>query len=732
MEEFVKVTGVFKKAIYERANGYKVFSFAIAHQEHPKEPIKTNHFGTISVVFNKLDVEVDKYYDLVLEYQEASRYPNSYNLISLNESEYWKLNYIVKFLQSPHFPGIGPITAKKIVDKFGFDTIKILTDDSSLNFLEFGMKKEAFEQMQTYLRENKQAVEDQIFFLKLNLSPDFYEKVNQKFLTLESFINTYRDNFYEFYFDQQGLKISDLAKINKFFHPEGHEFDKAMIIYQALENFFFDSGNTKTQISTFYSYFFKNIERVTVEEFKNNLKPLIVANKVLLFDNKSSITTSKLREMEEYIVERMHRVQNGRNSLRDIKFEDNQFDYDSLQIEAINSALNEKMVLITGSPGTGKTLITNRIIEELLKYYPEDRMAIVTPTGRATININKLSSKKAVTIHSFLQWDPDKNIFKINESWPESIECLIIDEFSMVSVDLFFNLLKGISTRTLAKIILVGDKNQLPSIGPGYLIHDFIEANIFKTIELTKIYRQSENYEIIQDAIDINEGRAPSFLGKNSQFRETKKEELAKKITEEISELLKQGYSKRDIAILSPIYNYQTGIDYLNDSLAKFWKKLENSEQNQISKTRKICLDDKVLNTVNDPSKKVFNGEIGYVSKFTFDKENSNIITHVAVDFEDDEKTVVYTKSEFLKKTIPAYCTSVHKYQGSECKVVLTVLFSEAKRLLSKKLIYTAITRSKRLSIVFGEKEALEFGVKNDNDSHRQTCIKELWKAITE
>lgn len=144
-----------------------------------------------------------------------------------------------------------------------------------------------------------------------------------------------------------------------------------------------------------------------------------------------------------------------------------------------------------------------------------------------------------------MQWNVEEDTFEVNEYWPEDVKCLIIDEFSMVSIDLFYYLLKGINQKTLKKIIVVGDKNQLPAIGPGYLINDFIEYDIFDYIELTKIYRQAENYEIIKDAIDINLGKVPEFKGKNSQFIETEKDKLADEIIFEINKLLKKILQKR-------------------------------------------------------------------------------------------------------------------------------------------------------------------------------------------
>ena len=325
-----------------------------------------------------------------------------------------------------------------------------------------------------------------------------------------------------------------------------------------------------------------------------------------------------------------------------------------------------------------------------------------------------------------MQWNIDKNIFEVNEKWPERIKVLIIDEFSMVSVDLFNSLLKGLSQKTLQKIILVGDKNQLPAIGAGYLIKDFIEGNICEVIELTKIYRQADNFEIIKDAIDINNLCMPEFKGKSSRFIECDKNHLIDALIKEIKKLLKQDFTKKDIAILSPIYNYQTGIDNLNEKLSQFWHQIDPTESAYIGK-KKFYINDKVINLVNDTSKKVFNGEIGYINRFIYDDKNNLI--EVSVLFEDDSKIVVYSKSDFIQKTMLAYCTSVHKYQGSECLIVLTVLFDEAKMLLSKKLIYTAITRAQKLSIIFGENEALKTGILNDYDSNRQTCIVELWNA---
>lgn len=721
----VKICGVFKKVLFEKKdNNFKISSCKIISQHGNGIPISVNKYGNISVLSNNFDYELDKYYELTLEHIQKSRYPDSYNLLELKESDFWKLNYIVKFLQGTNFPGIGEIKSRKIVEKYGFDTLKIISS-GKVSALDLGISEDSYNIAIKYLNSNPQIIEDQLFFLKLNLSPGFYEKINKHFSNLAEFIEKYKNNFYNYYFTDSGqINIKDLQKLTKHFYPEGHYFDKSILLYIALEEYFFNLGHTKVTNNDFYKYYYSKYEKLSINEFKEALKNLIVEERVLLFDNKTYLTTFKIREMEEYVVSRLYDIKKSEQKKFD-KFEDKNLH--KLQNEAINLALNSSLSLITGSPGTGKTLITNKIIKTLLSYFKLEDIAVVTPTGRATININKDSEIRATTIHSFLQWNVEEDTFEVNEYWPEDVKCLIIDEFSMVSIDLFYYLLKGINQKTLKKIIVVGDKNQLPAIGPGYLINDFIEYDIFDYIELTKIYRQAENYEIIKDAIDINLGKVPEFKGKNSQFIETEKDKLADEIIFEINKLLKKDFTKKDIAILSPIYNYQTGIDYLNDKLSLFWRTKENTETIFIGK-KKWAINDKVINLVNDPSKKVFNGEIGYIKEFIYDA-NKNL-TNINIEFENNEKVISYNKSDFIQKIMLAYCTSVHKYQGSESPIVLTVLFEEAKKLLSKKLIYTAITRAQKFSVIYGQHSALSIGIQNDNDSNRMTCIGELWNVI--
>ncbi|PYF42194.1 AAA family ATPase, partial [Metamycoplasma alkalescens] len=700
---------------------------------------KNNLFADSKIVFEEQD------YQLSLIKNQVSKYPDSY-LIDLSseilpiknkETEINKLNYLVRVLRLPIFKKLVDSKAGILVNELKEDLFFKIIKNQRINGSLFGIEEETWNEFVSIVKENYAFISDISALFKIDVSLNFYKQIAKTFQNLNEFLEEYHDNFYQYYFDadeDKKVRLTDLDKIVKNYHPEAFAYKNATYLYHYLQEYFFLSGNTRIKKELLYKILFQNNygQELFKEINKFNAAKEELIQKVYLielaYDDGIYYTTRDIIYMEKYVINKLIHI-NNLNVNFDILFEPT-MNFDQTQELAIKEALAKKLLLITGNPGTGKTLITNEIIHHLLKKYDKENIAILTPTGRATININtKQNDVKAQTIHSFLQWDADENKFYINEKNPISIDCLIIDEFSMVSLELFYHLLKGLSKKSLKKIILVGDKDQLPAIGSGYLINDFIDAKIFETIFLEKIYRQAENYQIVHDALKINQGLMPFFDGSSSQFIECEPELLKKELIKKIDLLLEAGYDKKEIAVLSPIYKYQTGIDELNIELNDYFRKKENQEIITYH-DKKLALNDKVINLVNDSKQKIFNGEIGYISRFVFGNlktKKEKILTHIGVDFDQDKKSITYSRSNFFENTYPAYCTSVHKYQGSETKAVIVVLFSEAKKLLSKKLIYTAITRAKQYSVIIGEKEALEFGIKNDSDSERITNIKYLW-----
>ncbi|WP_045433407.1 ATP-dependent DNA helicase [Metamycoplasma canadense] len=749
------VIGKFKKIIWQSGDlETLIVSFSVIKND-PKNPVFVNSFNTVSVIFrnksfDKFNFSVsEKKYELSLIKNISKKYKNSYlfdnnypfkEIEVINETEEDKLGYLIRVLKLPIFKNLIDSKISLLVSELKENLfIKILEDKNKIA-KKFEIEENKWNDFLTIVKENILLIQDISNLFKINVSHDFYKQILKNFNSFDEFINEYKDNVYQYYFDAEEdkkVRLQDLDRIAEIYSTESLKFKNSAHLYSLIEEYCFSSGNTRIkrknlyEILSVYKYeksFLKDIE--SFEKEKN-----ILLEKMLLielnYDDEIYYSTRDILYMENYVVKKLFYFKKIKTT-NTIPFSPSMI-FDDDQIKAIKTSLDSNLVLITGNPGTGKTLITAEIIKHLLKKYTPNDIAVLTPTGRATININnKQEEVKAQTIHSILQWDPENNKFYVNEKNTISIECLIIDEFSMVSLDIFYHLLKGISRKSLKKIILVGDKDQLPAIGCGYLINDFIETKIFEPVFLNKIYRQSENFEIVKDALKVNQGILPDFNGEKSRLVECESEDLKDNLLIEIEKLLKKGYDKKDIAILSPIYKYETGIDNLNFFLTNYFRE---KEKNPIFKYREhtFSLNDKIINLVNDSKLKVFNGEIGYINDIILGKSNSKEetkIANISVDFENGAKTTKYSRSEFLENTKLAYCTSVHKYQGSECKAVIVVLFSEAKKLLSKKLIYTAMTRAKQYSVIIGEKQALLYGIQNDGDSKRITNIDYLWKKL--
>ncbi|NOR14839.1 MAG: AAA family ATPase, partial [Candidatus Aminicenantes bacterium] len=386
---------------------------------------------------------------------------------------------------------------------------------------------------------------------------------------------------------------------------------------------------------------------------------------------------------------------------------------------AVRESLLKKILVITGGPGTGKTTIIKAVVDIFAQG--KRTVLLAAPTGRAAKRLYEATGREAKTLHRTLEYIPKGGQFRKDESHPLKGDVLIIDEFSMVDLPLMYHLLKAVP-RSM-QLILVGDKDQLPSVGPGTLLRDIIESGKAKVVALDEIFRQEKNSLIVLNAHRINQGEKPLQPEKGDKdsdfyflYRESDAEAFSLIMTlcsSRIPQKLNLDPLSPQIQVISPMYRGLCGVDNLNKELQKRLNPL--SEGLQVG-NREFRLYDKVMQIRNNYDKDIFNGDIGSIKDF--DKRNYRL----EVDFEG--RQVVYMREE-LNELVHAYAISVHKSQGSEYQAVVMPLMTQHFIMLQRNLFYTALTRAKKLSCVVGTYKALYIAIKNDKPVKRNCLLKQ-------
>ena len=397
--------------------------------------------------------------------------------------------------------------------------------------------------------------------------------------------------------------------------------------------------------------------------------------------------------------------------------------YDDLQKEAIQLFLKQSAMILTGGPGTGKTTIVEAIMKLYTKLNPDQKIALVAPTGRASKRLSEVTGLEACTIHRLLKWDLHTNTFAINAQNPLDFDLLVIDEFSMVDSLLFARLLEA--SRKVSKILLIGDDQQLPSVAPGHVLKDLLESDIVPTVRLNRIYRQSQESGIIQLAHSIRKDQYEQsyFLDYHDiHFQSCYPYEVVKNVKILVQKAIQEGYDASDIQVLAPMYNGVAGIDALNDCLQELLNP-SDGYKNELRVGKRIFREgDKILQLKNRVEDNVFNGDIGILEEVCY-KDNFEFLTDtLIVNF--DGEYVEYTANDFYTIT-HAYCMSIHKSQGNEFKIVIMPVLKDYYIMLRKNLIYTGLTRAKQSLFVLGSHQAFCMGIENNHDEKRRTTLKE-------
>lgn len=630
---------------------------------------------------------------------------------------------IIRYLSSPLFPRIGVKTATKIYDALGDNALEIIQTDNSV--LDSLVKEEYKNTIVDGLGSNTYFDEAVKLFVTQGLSLKMLLKIQSVYK--EKMIEIIKNNPYKMIEDIDGIgfKTADELAIKLGVERHDERRIKACLIY-CTSSICYEESDTYTSEDKIIKIFNKIINDVDEFSLKYFINILISEGKLYREDDRIFPMSQYIAEKENArilskFVKRIISSNTDKDIDETIKKIEQKLNicYDETQKKAIVNCLEGGISIITGGPGTGKTTIVNAIINIYKQLVNNSVIYVCAPTGRASKRLTEVTGIKATTIHSLLKWDLHSNVFSVNENNPLEGDLLIVDEFSMVDNYLLHQLLRA--SENLGQIILIGDDDQLPSVGPGNVLKDLIDSGLVNTIRLNKIYRQDETSNIIALAHHIknNEDIMNDFTN-DVVFYSTKDHKIKDTVLEYIKIAKNNGYDNDDIQVLAPMYQGMNGIDNFNYMLQEYFNP-HSEEKNEIRIGSSIYREyDKILQLKNQNEDNVFNGDIGILLEVN--KGNNLSSSTLSVDYEDN--IVEYSYKDFPHIT-HAYCISIHKSQGSEYPLIILPISFTYKRMLVKNLLYTAITRAKKKLVIVGDYNAFLYGINNTNYKERKTTLKE-------
>jgi len=648
---------------------------------------------------------------------------------------------IERYLGSGMIKGIGPVMAKRLVLKFREETLSIIEHNAEKLYEVPGIGEKRVA-MITRAWEEQREIRDVMLFLQGNgVSPTFAVKIYKQYGN--NSVSVVTENPYRLATDIFGIgfitadtiaeklgmeknapmriEAGILYVLNQL-ADEGHVyFPYAPLVKKCSEILAADEQVIPAALMRLVDdkkVFIEQSPSLIVQPPTSNLQPSVASSAAVYlaaFHVSETGIVSKLKTLLTF--PKQLRLINVNEAVIWVQKELH-IAFSEKQLEAIKASINSKVMVITGGPGTGKTTIINAIIRIALKM--GQRVLLAAPTGRAAKRMTETTGHEAKTIHRLLEYSPAGGGFKRDDENPLEADIIIVDEVSMVDTLLMYHFLKAVPQR--ATLILVGDTDQLPSVGPGNVLRDIIGSAIVPIVRLNEIFRQSERSMIIVNAHRINRGEMPGTVYGPEHIHDFYFEviEEPERVLEKIVGLCKDIIPKKfgfnrlnDIQVLTPMHRGIIGVTNLNASLQKEL----NPSTDEIARAGKLFkVGDKVLQTRNNYDKDVYNGDIGRI--LIIDRESQE----VRIDY--DGRIVSYDYMD-LDEIVLAYAISVHKSQGSEYPVVIIPVLTQHYLLLQRNLLYTAITRGKKLVMLIGTKKALAIAIGNNKQQRRYTLLKE-------
>ena len=692
--------------IYQDPNsGYSVFQASVKGNDEEVKLVGVFHGIVVGAVLN---VEGD--------WQDNQKYGKQFKVDSWSEKMPVTKEGIEKYLGSGLIKGIGETTAKRIVSKFGQETFNVMDNDIDKLLEVSGIGNSLLGKIRDSWEQQK-GVKDIMFSLQsYGVSSTYAAKIYKQYG--KGCVEKVKSNPYCLADDIDGIgfKTADEIAQRLGYGKNDQRRCRSGIIYTlndlARQGHVYSEGMQLINAA-------KELLQADKDPLLTILKQMIEAGDLMLdndviflphFYHAECGVANKLRKL-------MHNtggnLLDGSLDIEEITKKTG-IHYDDIQAAAIKQAVKSKVMVLTGGPGTGKTTTTLGIIAALESL--GQSILLTAPTGRAAKRMSETTGKEAKTIHRLLEFNPAEGYGR-NDGNPLEGDVLIVDESSMIDIMLMDSLLKAVPLHM--RLILVGDIDQLPSIGAGNVLKDIIDSGVIPVVRLTKIFRQAQSSRIITNAHKINQGIFPDISNsENSDFIFIKQEDpnlAAQEIINVVKNRIPKEYhySTNDIQVLAPMKNSAVGTKELNNALQEAINPIGDNLFRGGFNYRK---GDRVMQIRNNYDRGVFNGDIGIVEGVNVEDKSLTILY--------DGKTVEYEDSELDELTL-AYATTIHKSQGSEYPVVVIPLLMTHSIMLQRNLIYTGITRAKKICVIIGTEKALTYSICNTAVQKRNTKLKE-------
>ena len=705
----MKIEGIVTNIIYRNEdNGYNIIVVQTSDSD-------ITCVGTMPFYDEGDSVEVTG------EFVYHDKYGEQINVSSIKLLKPTGKDAIVTYLANANIKGIGKKTANQIYNKFGEGAVDIVYNEPEKLSVIAGIGKKKIEDIKLTTEETKDLRNIMLYLQSLNISYNLAMKIYK--LYGGDTIDIIKTNPYKLVDDISGVGFTmadNMARNMQIVSNSSFRISAGISHILNYESEF--NGHTSLKLN----YLVQKVSqllKVKSEDVHGQIKKDSLSGKlyIVLINDDEYVYKSTLYKAEKYIAMALKQKKDSEYFF-DVDMDEDLSAFSKEQQIAINEAFKNMLLVITGGPGTGKTTIINAIKKMLNKN--DLSYAMLAPTGRAAKRIQESTGDEAYTIHRLLGIKPDENIAEYNEENPIDKDYIIVDEMSMVDIYLMKSLLSAIAPTTA--LILVGDSNQLPSVGPGNVLSDIIDTDI-KTIRLKKIFRQGLESNIIVNAHKINNGEYPivNESGKDFFFIEADRNNFNSILSNLVNERLPKFYGLdkiKDIQILCPSKKTQWGATSINENIQSI---LNPSTIELKINDRVFKKNDKVMQIRNNydlvsensitEAEGVYNGDIGFINQI--DKEEERL----EVEFYDG--SIVNYKKEDIKDLDLSYAITIHKSQGSEFECVIIPMMQVAPMLLTRNLLYTGVTRAKKLVVLVGEKRIIKNMVDNNTSNKRYTNL---------